>query len=105
VGLSTAFELELGEAMLAGLKGKCDVVLHGHRHLPSEHLFRHPSGRSLLVLNAGSTTLLEGFRLIESSGSKLNSARWLTLSQAEATLKPVYRGFDPRIPPLMTSNG
>jgi 3',5'-cyclic AMP phosphodiesterase CpdA len=89
VGLSTSLELELGEEMLNQLKGKCDIVLHGHRHLPSEHLFRHPHGRSLMVYNAGSTTLLQGFRVLEANGSALTSAQWVSLPQAHAGRKNV----------------
>jgi Icc protein len=53
-------ELERGNELLARVRGRCDLVLHGHRHVPCE---RRPFAdllplRPLRVFNAGSSTEL-----------------------------------------------
>jgi Icc protein len=50
-------ELERGHELLGRIRGRCDLVLHGHRHVPCE---RRPFAdrRPLRVFNAGSSTEL-----------------------------------------------
>ena len=55
-GWPNAAELPLGAALLTRVLGRCDLVLHGHRHVPSELTLDAESGRPLQVINAGSST-------------------------------------------------
>ena len=51
-------ELQLGRELLERVQGRCDLVLHGHRHVPREiHLFTD-TRRPLALYNAGSSTEL-----------------------------------------------
>jgi 3',5'-cyclic AMP phosphodiesterase CpdA len=68
--LPFAAELKLGRALLERLKGKCDLVLHGHRHAATEINFA-PDGRSLSLFNAGSSVKLKKMRLFEIEDGKL----------------------------------
>lgn len=68
--LPFAAELKLGRALLERLKGKCDLVLHGHRHAATEINFAQ-EGRGLSLYNAGSSTKLGRFRLFEIGDGKM----------------------------------
>lgn len=59
--LPFADELAHGAHFLERIKGRCDLVLHGHRHVSSETIVQH-AARTLRVYNAGSSTLLRKFR-------------------------------------------
>ena len=50
-------ELDRGHELLARVRGRCDLLLHGHRHVPYE---RRPfaDARPVRVFNAGSSTEL-----------------------------------------------
>jgi 3',5'-cyclic-AMP phosphodiesterase len=59
-----AFELELGAKLVKLLEGRCDLLLHGHRHVPAEvHI--PSSSRPLRVCSAGSSTELRRFRVFD----------------------------------------
>ena len=56
-------ELELGRELLERVRGRCDLVLHGHRHVPREfHLFAD-SGRPLAPLQRRSSSELGRMRV------------------------------------------
>ena len=57
MGLRYTSELPRGRELLQRIRGRCDLVLHGHRHVPCE---RRPfdGPRPLRVFNAGSSTEL-----------------------------------------------
>jgi Icc protein len=57
IGLRYTSELPRGRTLLDRLRGRCDLVLHGHRHVPCE---RRPfdGPRPLRLFNAGSSTEL-----------------------------------------------
>jgi len=64
-------ELDLGEQLLLRLRGRCDLVLHGHRHRPhAQGLWKHDA-RPLEVYNAGSSTALGRVRLFSHGGGLL----------------------------------
>jgi Icc protein len=77
VGLPHANELELGDALLRRVHGRCDLVLHGHRHVP--RAFHFDLGlRRLSVYNAGSSSELGRFRLFtHRNGALLERPRWV----------------------------
>jgi Icc protein len=64
-GWPHASELGLGRELLKRVLGRCDVVLHGHRHVPRELVADAANGRTLRVFNAGSSTGLAAFRVFD----------------------------------------
>jgi 3',5'-cyclic AMP phosphodiesterase CpdA len=71
-------ELLLGEALLAELRGRCDLVLHGHRHTPNGLRLFAQDGRPLTVVNAGSTSELGAFRCFSlQEGGRAPGIRWI----------------------------
>jgi 3',5'-cyclic AMP phosphodiesterase CpdA len=85
LGLPHAEELALGEALLKRIHGRCDLVLHGHRHVP--RAFHLDVGiRRLSVYNAGSAPELGRFRVFShEAGALLGRPRWVpTLPPAVA---------------------
>jgi Icc protein len=51
-------ELERGHELLARIRGRCDLLLHGHRHVPYERRPFADDRRPVRVFNAGSSTEL-----------------------------------------------
>lgn len=76
LGLPNAAELPLGRSLLARLLGRCDLVVHGHRHATSELVLPDDGGRPLRVMNAGSSPALGRFRLLTHAAGALLSERW-----------------------------
>lgn len=76
--LPFASELKLGHRLLERLRGRCDLLLHGHRHIPKETFF--PSeGRDLRMYNAGSSTGSGRFRVFAHDGAKVvGPPEWVT---------------------------
>jgi 3',5'-cyclic AMP phosphodiesterase CpdA len=82
LGLPHAAELRAGWQLADRLRSRCDLVLHGHRHVPaSTSLF--PGDRWPLVLfNAGSTPELGRYRAVRHQGGRiLSAARWYAATQ------------------------
>ena len=73
-GWPHAAELLLGRELLRRVSGRCDLVLHGHRHVPRH--FRFTGERPLQVFNAGSSTELGAFRVFSHHGRMLQSPTW-----------------------------
>ncbi|RKH44456.1 metallophosphoesterase [Corallococcus llansteffanensis] len=71
VGLPHASELALGKTLLERVGGKCDLVLHGHRHIPHELDLGQPGERALRVYNSGSSTDLGRFRVFSHLAGRL----------------------------------
>jgi 3',5'-cyclic AMP phosphodiesterase CpdA len=91
VGLPWTAELRHGRALLERLHGRCDLVLHGHRHVPAELLLGRDDPRPLRVVNAGSSTGLGRSRLFCHADGRLTGEAWLvhaTGRRAEAA--PLY---------------
>ncbi len=69
-GWPHAAELPLGRRLLERALGRCDLVLHGHRHVPRR--FEVAGGaRPLTVCNAGSSTELGAYRLFRLAHGRL----------------------------------
>ena len=87
-------ELQLGRELLERVQGRCDLVLHGHRHVPREiHLFTD-TRRPLALYNAGSSTELGRLRVFTHEGGQMRIApRWLWADPA--------RAWGPRRVPVM----
>jgi 3',5'-cyclic AMP phosphodiesterase CpdA len=76
-GWPNAAELALGGALLERLAGRCDLVLHGHRHAHGELVLGEGSARPLRVLNAGSSTSLRRVRVLSHADGRVVAERWL----------------------------
>jgi 3',5'-cyclic-AMP phosphodiesterase len=82
LGWPNARELGSGGRLLSRIRGLCDVVLHGHRHLPAE-LSPWPSDlRPLRIFSAGSSTLQHSFRSFRSATAP---ACWIPLEDPRHT--------------------
>lgn len=77
LGWSMAMELALGRELIGRLRGRCDLVLHGHRHRASELVLLPRRGRALHVLNAGCSPELGRVRLLTHADGRVVSDRWL----------------------------
>ena len=68
LGFIFTAELPRGRDLLARVRGRCDLVLHGHRHVPrGARLFGPP--RPMHVFNAGSSTELARVRVFAHNGA------------------------------------
>lgn len=75
--LPFAAELSMGKTLLRHLQGRCDLVLHGHRHMPWDFLWPGPT-RTLHVYNAGCSTELKSFRLFtHQDGALVGEPVWV----------------------------
>lgn len=96
LGLPFTDELAAGARLLELLRGRCDLVLHGHRHRPSEVVLDATGARPLRVVNAGSTTELQRARTLRvRAGGDGWTERWLDFApQAHAPVS--WRPVDGR---------
>jgi 3',5'-cyclic AMP phosphodiesterase CpdA len=68
-------ELARGRELLDRLRGRCGLVLHGHRHVPRG--VRLQEGlHAVRIFNAGSSTLLGGGRVFEHADGVLVGNPW-----------------------------
>lgn len=77
LGWPNAAELPLGAELLSRVSGRCDLVLHGHRHVPAELVLGAGTERPLRVLNAGATGELGRFRVLSARGNRLGEDAWV----------------------------
>ena len=80
LGFIFTAELPRGRDLLARVRGRCDLVLHGHRHIPrGARLFAPP--RPMHVFNAGSSTELARVRVFTHNGAGhlLGGPLWLDI--------------------------
>jgi len=88
-GLPNASELRLGHELVERLRGRCELVVHGHRHAAGEVLLpAQPCGRPMRILNAGSTPELGRVRLLSTAGGRVIGERWLELGAPGAGVAP-----------------
>lgn len=81
IGLPNAAELRLGAALLERLRGRCDLVAHGHRHAASDVVLPGKPGRPLRVTNAGSSPELGAARLLTHERGRLVAESWLAVGE------------------------
>ncbi|HVZ71336.1 MAG TPA: metallophosphoesterase [Polyangia bacterium] len=82
--LNLPFTIELGRGreLLQRLRGRCGLVLHGHRHVPRGVRLQEGM-HTVRIFNAGSSTILGGARVFEHAGGVLvNSPWWLESSES-----------------------
>ncbi len=85
LGLPNAAELARGRDLLEALSGRCDLVVHGHRHAASSIVLPGRAGRSLQVMNAGSTPELGFCRVLAHADGGIVAERRLDLAGLRAT--------------------
>lgn len=79
LGWPYADELERGQPLLEALRGKCDLVLHGHRHTPGTATLFGGDARPLSIFNAGCSTELGRLRVFwHDAGQLLSGPAWLS---------------------------
>jgi Icc protein len=84
-------ELPLGRTLIERLRGRCDLVLHGHRHRPGTTTVFSESTRPLAVFNAGASADLGHVRMFEHAQGRLLAApAWLPLGARD---RPSLRFF------------
>ncbi len=93
--LPNAAELRLGQALLERLRGRCDLVAHGHRHAASALELPGVGRRPLRVMNAGSTPELGRVRVVAHAGGRLVGDRWLEFEgrRRSSAPRPAAAGF------------
>jgi hypothetical protein len=86
IGWRAPDELRLGWDLLELARGRCDLVLHGHRHVPRAFRLWPDDHRPLGLYNAGSSTELGRARVFAHTGGVLlGGPRWLA-SEASPNL-------------------
>ena len=75
IGLRFTSELERGRALLDRIRGRCDLVLHGHRHQPRV-LRPFDDARPVRIFNAGSSTELGRACVFSHAAGMLATGPW-----------------------------
>ena len=87
VGWPNAEELARGRELVERVRGRCDLVLHGHRHVPTEFRFFDGEARPVTIYNAGSS-------------SELARARVFTHDDGRLAAPPAWLGAQEPAPPV-----
>jgi 3',5'-cyclic AMP phosphodiesterase CpdA len=77
LGWPNSAELPQGRELLALARQRCDLVLHGHRHVPSVASPWPGDSRALAIFNAGCSPDLGRVRLYHHDGARLLGMGWL----------------------------
>ncbi|ATB32466.1 metallophosphoesterase family protein [Melittangium boletus] len=97
MGWPHASELALGAELVQRIQGRCDLILHGHRHVPREFDLGHPRGRSLRIYNSGSSVELGRFRVFSHAAGRLTGEPvW-----RQAHLPPTRQRSAPNVMPAL----
>jgi 3',5'-cyclic AMP phosphodiesterase CpdA len=81
LGWPFTLELASGVGLLERIVGRCDLVLHGHRHVPNARHIGRDGDRPMIVCNAGSSTQLGRVRLFAHRDGALSlSPMWLDVA-------------------------
>ncbi len=77
LGWPNAAELAAGRDLLARARGRCDLVLHGHRHVPA-HVHPFPGdARPIAVVNAGCSPDLGRARVFLHDEGRVVRTGWI----------------------------
>ena len=72
MGWPYATELSAGPRLLERLRGRADLLLHGHRHHPAQMTLDRHGPRPLHIINAGSSVQLQSMRVYAHRGPELH---------------------------------
>jgi 3',5'-cyclic-AMP phosphodiesterase len=85
-------ELTLGTELLKVLRSRCDLVLHGHRHVPRQFIVDAEGSRPLRVFNAGSTTSLHAYRSFDFDAGQLRGdPQWIQVAHSPRPSPQVWQ--------------
>lgn len=88
LGLPFAAELARGRQLLRCLAGRCDLLLHGHRHVPRQLELRGVGRRPLRIFNAGTSSGMGHARVFSFEGTRLlGPPAWLRVEGPERSLR------------------
>jgi len=97
MGWPHASELALGAELVQRIQGRCDLILHGHRHVPREFDLGHPRGRALRIYNSGSSVEMGRFRVFSHAAGRLTGEPvW-----RQASLPPTRQRSAPNVMPAL----
>ncbi|MFL5357598.1 metallophosphoesterase family protein [Archangium sp.] len=97
MGWPHASELALGAELVRRVQGRCDLILHGHRHMPREFNLGSFQGRGLRIYNSGSSIELGGFRLFQHAAGRLvGEPEW-----QQTALPPAPKRSAPNVMPAL----
>ena len=85
-GIWTA-EIDAGYDLVRSIIGRCDLILHGHRHGEREFVLEADGPRPLRICNAGSSTEIGRMRIFTFRGARMQVPYWQTVS-ASAVVPP-----------------
>lgn len=74
-GWPLAAELPLGRELLRRVRGRVDLVLHGHKHVPRESVLE--GERPLRIANAGCSTVLGAYRVFRHAEGFVLPGTWV----------------------------
>jgi 3',5'-cyclic AMP phosphodiesterase CpdA len=77
LGWPYAAELRSGRKLVERILGRCDLILHGHRHKANELRVALDRSRPLQILNAGSSTALGLWRQIFHRDRDILTSSWM----------------------------
>ena len=97
MGWPHASELSLGAELVRRVQGRCDLILHGHRHVPREFDLGLFQGRGLRIYNSGSSIELGRFRVFQHAAGRLvDEPAW-----QHTKLPPVRKRSAPNVGPAL----
>lgn len=99
LGSPNADELALGRALLGRLRGRCDLVLHGHRHAAGEVVLGAGGERPLRVVNAGCTPRLGRARVLRHAQGRILAESWLELRPVRPPERAIPATPEPALVP------
>ena len=92
LGRAWTGELPLGRTLVERLRGRCDLVLHGHRHRPGTTTVFSESNRPLSVFNAGASADRGHVRLFLHAEGRLHAPpAWLPLGAKDRPSRSTVR--------------
>ena len=78
LGWPNAAELAAGRELVARAQGRCDLILHGHRHIPRMQVLFPDGDRPLRLHNAGSSSEQVRARIFQiEQGRLVTTPSWL----------------------------
>jgi len=84
LGWPNAEELPRGRELLAVARGRCDLVLHGHRHVPSAASPFPRDARPLEIVNAGCSPDLGGALGFAHEHGRVLGSYWIAAGPSRA---------------------
>jgi len=80
LGRPYATSLPLGPDLVARLRGRCDLVLHGHKHRATDLVVAGTGERPMHVMNAGASGELGRARIVEHAAGRVLRMRWFDVA-------------------------